>query len=36
MDLQEVDFGSMDWIEMAYDRERWRDLMNAVMNLRFP
>jgi hypothetical protein len=36
MNLQEVGFGNMDWIEMAYDRERWRDLLNAVMNLRFP
>jgi len=34
MDLQEVGFGDMDWINLAEDRYRWRALVNAVMNLR--
>jgi hypothetical protein len=34
MDLREISLGSVDWIQLAQDRERWRDHVNTVMNLR--
>jgi len=36
MDLQEVECGYMDWTGWAQDRDRWRRLVSAVMNVRFP
>jgi hypothetical protein len=34
MDLREIGVGSVDWIQLAQDRDRWRAVVSAVMNLR--
>jgi hypothetical protein len=34
MDLREIGWDDMDWFELAQDRDRWRALVNMVMNLR--
>jgi hypothetical protein len=36
MDLGEIGFGDVDWIHFAQDRDRWRALVNTVMNLGVP
>jgi hypothetical protein len=36
VDLSEIGWGGVDWIGLAQDREKWRALVNAVMNLRVP
>jgi hypothetical protein len=36
MDLWEVECGGVDWIGLAQDRDRWQELVNAVMNLWVP
>jgi hypothetical protein len=36
MDLRGIGFGDVDWINWAQDRDRWRALVNTVMNLRVP
>jgi hypothetical protein len=35
MDLREIGLGVVDWIRLAQDRERWRAVVSAVMNLQF-
>jgi hypothetical protein len=34
MDLREIEWSGMDWIDLPQDRDRWRALVNTVMNLR--
>jgi hypothetical protein len=36
MDLREIGWGGMDWIDLAQDMDPWRALMNTVMNLQVP
>jgi hypothetical protein len=36
MNLQEVGWGCTNWTDLAHDRDRWRAIVNAVMNLRVP
>jgi hypothetical protein len=36
MDLREIGWGDMDWIDLAQDRDQWRALVNTVMNLQVP
>jgi hypothetical protein len=36
VDLQEMGGGCGDWMELAQDRDRWRAIVNTVMNLRIP
>jgi hypothetical protein len=36
MDVREIGWGVIDWIDLAQDRDQWRVLVNMVMNLRVP
>jgi hypothetical protein len=36
MDLREIGVGDGDWIHLTQDRDRWRDVVNTIMNLRIP
>jgi hypothetical protein len=36
MDIREIVWGGVNWIHLAQDRDQWRALVNAVMNLLFP
>jgi hypothetical protein len=36
IDLREIGWSGMDWIDLAQDRDQWRALVNTVMNLRVP
>jgi hypothetical protein len=36
MDLREIEWGVVDWMHLAQDRDQWRALVNMVMNFRVP
>jgi hypothetical protein len=36
MDLREIEWGAMDWIDLVQDRDQWRTFVNTVMNLWVP
>jgi hypothetical protein len=36
MDLREIGWDGVDWIDVAQDKEQWRALVNMIMNLRVP
>jgi hypothetical protein len=36
MDLREIGLEGMDWIDLAHDREKWRAVVNTVMNIQLP
>jgi hypothetical protein len=36
MDLREIEWSDMDWIDLSQDRDQWKALVNTVMNLRVP
>jgi hypothetical protein len=36
IDLRETGWDDMDWMDLAYDRDQWRALVNTVMNLQVP
>jgi hypothetical protein len=36
MDLREIGWGDIDWIDLAQDRDQWRALVNTIMNIRVP